>query len=246
MMLALLLAASPPASGIVENLNARVPLELTLTDHLGNPVRLSAQVRGDVPVVVTPVYFGCPALCPLTLHSVAEALKATGLELGRDYRVITYSIDPADGPAQAKEKRRELLNALGAPEHQAGWEVLTGASARLSEALGFRYAPGSEARQYAHTAAFMVLTPDGRISRYLYGVQVPPRELRLALVEASSGRVGTAFDRVLLTCLRFDAAAGGYTFGLKGALRATGLVILLSFGSLLGALWRRELRRARV
>lgn len=255
-LLAVLLAASPLQAqvdwpkpdavqgvDVVENLNEKIPLDLELTDHEGRPRTLATLFEGAaLPVVITPVYFGCPTLCPLTLNGVVGALKSTGLRLDEDYRIITYSIDPNDGPEQASARRLELMHALGYPSGRSGWEFLTGDSRRLSEALGFKYSP--QANQYAHAATFMVLTPDARISRYLYGVQYPTRDVRLALVEASGGRVGTAFDRLLLTCFRFDPNARGYTFWVKGAIRATGLLTFLALGTLLGVLWRRERARA--
>ena len=256
-LVAMLLAAASPLGaqvdwpkpdalegvGVTENLGERVPLDLELTDHEGKPVMLSARVKRDLPVLVTPVYFGCSTLCPLTLNGVVGALKSTGLRLDEDYRIVTYSIDPADTPEKARDRRLELLHALGYPSGRGGWDFFTGDATRLSHALGFTYRWDENARQWAHTAAVMVLTPDGRISRYLYGVQYPPRDVRLALVEASEGRVGTAFDRVLLTCFRFDPGTRTYQFWLKGAVRAAGLLTFFALATLMGVLWRKERRR---
>ncbi len=230
---------------VIENLNEEIPLELTLTNHEGRRVALRELIKGDLPVVITPVYYGCPTLCPLTLNGVAGALKATGLRLDEDYRIITYSIDPADTPEAAAERRVELMHALGFPSGRAGWDFLTGDSTALSKALGFEYRWVEAAKQWAHQATFMVLTPQGRISRYLYGVQYPPRDVRLALVEASQGRAGTAFDRVLLTCFRWDPEKRGYQFWLKGAVRVTGFVTFAALAGLMAVLWRREAKRSR-
>jgi protein SCO1/2 len=259
-ILSLLLAASPLGAqvdwpkpdalegvGVVENLGERLPLEVVFTDHDGKRVRLGDLVRGDLPLVVTPVYYGCPTLCPLTLQGVVGALKATGLRLDEDYRLITYSIDPADTVEDARARRLDLIHALGFPSGRPGWEFLVGdeaSSRELSRALGFDYRYVDAAKQWAHSATFMVLTPDGRISRYFYGVQYPPRDVRLSLVEASGGRVGTTFDRVLLTCFRFDPNARGYQFWVKGAVRAVGLVTFCALAALMAVLWRRDARRA--
>jgi protein SCO1/2 len=261
MILSLLLLASPLGAqvdwprpdaalgvGIVENLGEPVPLELVFTDHDGQRSRLGDLVKGDLPLVVTPVYYGCPTLCPLTLQGVVGALKATGLRLDEDYRIVTYSIDPDDTVEAAAAKRLDLIHALGFPSGRAGWTFLVGDEANsreLSRALGFQYKYVDAAKQWSHSAAFMVLTPDGRISRYLYGVQYPPRDVRLSLVEASGGRVGTAFDRVLLTCFRFDPNARGYQFWVKGAVRIGGLATLFALATLLTVLWRRDLHRGR-
>ncbi len=256
-LLALMLAASPLGAqvdwpkpeavqgvDVVENLNERLPLDVALVDHEGHATTPAQLVRGDLPVLVTPVYFGCSTLCPLTLNGVVGALKGSGLRLDEDYRIFTYSIDPQDGPAKAADRRLELLHALGYPSGRPGWAFLTGDTRALSSALGFQYQYDEAAQQWAHGAAVMVLTPDGRISRYLYGVQYPPRDLRLALVEASQGRVGTAFDRVLLTCFRWDPNARGYQFWVKGAVRAGGLITFAALAVFMGVLWRRERKSA--
>jgi protein SCO1/2 len=241
MLLLVLLAATP----IVENLNQRVPLDAPFTDHDGKAVTLRALLDGRKPVVITPVYFGCQALCPVVLRGVAASLKATGLRLDEDYRVVTFSIDPDDTPEQARSTRAELLHALGFPTGHGGWDVLVGpasSSGPLADALGFTYRYDAQARQVAHSAAFMVLTPDGRVARYLYGVDFEPRDVRLALVEASDGRVGTTADRVLLTCFRFDPAARRYKLYIQGALRGGGLLTFFCVAGLLAYLWRREAR----
>jgi protein SCO1/2 len=241
MLLLVLLAATP----IVENLNQRVPLDSPFTDQDGKTVTLRALLDGHTPVVITPVYFGCQALCPVVLRGVAAALKATGLRLDEDYRVVTFSIDPDDTPDQARQTRAELLHALGFPTGRSGWDFLVGpasSSGPLADALGFTYRYDAQLKQFEHSAAFMVLTPDGRVARYLYGVDFEPRDLRLSLVEASDGRVGTTADRVLLTCLRFDAAARRYKLYIQGTLRGGGLVTFLCLAGLLAYLWRREAR----
>jgi protein SCO1/2 len=242
MILLVLLAATP----IVENLNAHVPLDAPFTNQDGKTITLRALLDGRQPVVITPVYFGCQTLCPVVLRGVVAALKLTGLRLDEDYRVVTFSIDPNDTPELARQTRTELIHALDYPTGRAGWEFLTGpesSSAPLADALGFTYRYDADSKQFVHSAAFMVLTPDGRIARYLYGVQFAPRDLRLALVEASGGRVGTTLDRVLLTCVRFDPVARRYQLYVQGLLKGGGLLTFVLLAALLTKLWRRELRR---
>lgn len=230
---------------VVEQLGARVPTQLTFTTHEGQAVTLGSLLQSGKPVVITPVYYACPVLCPTVLRGVVGALKMTGLSLGDDYRIVTFSIDSTETPAQAAEKRLTLMHALGYPSGKAGWEFLVGDEHNvraLTEALGFRYRYDERLKQFAHAASFMVLTPDGRLSRYLYGVQYPPRDVRLALVEASGGKVGTAFDRVLLTCVQFDPTSRRYEFWVKAYLRLGGLLVLGALSTLLFSLWRREAR----
>jgi protein SCO1/2 len=239
MLLLVLLAATP----IVENLNERVPLDAPFTNHDGHTVTLRSLLDGQRPIVITPVYFGCQTLCPVVLRGVVESLKGTGLGLGDDFRIVTFSIDPTDTPEQAKDQRTTLLHALGFASGRPGWDFWVGpasSSAPLADALGFTYRYDVALKQYQHSAAFMVLTPDGRIARYLYGVEFEPQQLRLALVEASGGRVGTTVDRVLLTCFRFDPASRRYRFYVQGTLRGGGLLTFLLLGGMLVRLWRRE------
>jgi protein SCO1/2 len=246
-MLTLLLLAALPGVDIVENLNQKVPLDAPFTDHDGRTVTLRALLDGQHPVVITPVYYGCATLCPVVLRGVVASLKATGLRLDEDYRVVTFSIDPTETPEQASETRTVLMHALDYPTGRPGWDFLVGPQssiAPLTEALGFQYTYDAQNKQFAHSAAFMVLTPDGRISRYLYGVQYPPRDVRLALVEAGGGRIGTTFDRVLLTCVRFDPLTRRYQLYVQGILKGGGVLSLLFVGLLLFRLWRRELRHA--
>jgi protein SCO1/2 len=232
---------------VVENLNESVPLDAPFTDHDGRTVTLRKLLDGVHPVVVTPVYYGCSTLCPVVLRGVVGALKATGLSLDDDYRVVTFSIDPSETSAQADQTRTELMHGLGYASGHLGWSFLVGPATSitpLTDALGFHYAYDAQLKQFAHGAAFMVLTPDGRISRYLYGVQYPSRDVRLALVEASNGHVGTTFDRVMLTCFRFDPATRRYQLYVQGLLKGGGLLAFLFVAGLLFKLWRRELRPA--
>ncbi len=234
---------------VVENLNQPIPLERSFTDSTGRTVSLRELLREGKPVVLTLVYYRCPALCGLVLTGTVQALKQAGLALGEDFRAVTVSIDPTETPEMAAERKRGHLQALGLPSGSEAWSFLTGREEDirpLAEAVGFRYAYDAQLQQYAHAAVIFVLTPEGRLSRYLYGVQYPPRDLRLALVEAAGGRVGTSFDRVLLTCYQYDPATRRYGFFVKGFLRTGGLIIFAALAGLLTVLWRREIKRGTV
>ena len=230
---------------IIENLGETVPKHLEFTRHDGVKVTLGELLSGKRPVVITPVYYSCPTLCNVVLQGVAATLKSSGMKLGEDYELISYSIDPKETPALAAEKRLKLIHDLGYMSGIADWPFLVSdeaTSRALSETLGFRYKYDADIKQYAHSAAFMVLTPDGRISRYIYGVRFPPKDTRLALVEASMGKTGTAFDRFLLTCFRYDPASRRYELFLQAYLKGGALLFFFALAAMLTVFWRRELK----
>jgi protein SCO1 len=252
--------AAPPAGSeslpaalqnveIEEKLGAKLPAAASFTTQDGAPVRFGDLVHGERPVVVALVYYSCPMLCGLVLTGVARAMRETGLELGKDFDAVTVSFDPRDTTKLAAERQRGYLQAFGKPEAKRAWTFLTGREPDIkavADAVGFRYAYDERTKQYAHAAAIFVLTPDGRVSRYLYGVEFPAKDLRLALVEASAGRVGTSFDRLLLTCYRYDPASRTYVPYALGFVRVSMLGVLGALGIMLGVFWRRELRQKRL
>lgn len=230
---------------VVERLGEPLPLELELTDSDGRRVRLGDLLGGERPVVLSLVYYRCETLCGLMLSGLANALRQTGLTPGEDYAAISVSIDPSEGPALAAERQRGYLQALGAPERPAAWGFLTGEEAAirtLADAVGFRFAYDGDLRQFAHAAVVMVLTPEGKLSRYVYGVRYPPRDLKLALIEAAGGRVGTAFERFLLTCYRYEPASRRYELYIRGVIQGGGMLVFFAVAGLLAVLWRRELK----
>lgn len=235
--------------GVEEHLNAPIPSELAFTDSTGKRVQLKELLGGERPVLLTLVYYRCPMLCNLVLSGMTKALAGSGLDFGKEYRVITVSIDPTETVELAAEKKRGYLQALGKPTDSPDWSFLVGSEKEiraLANAVGFRYAYDAQIKQFAHTAVSFVLTPEGKVSRYLYGVDYPPRDLRLAMVEASRGRVGTSFDRVLLTCYRYDPATRRYGPYVRGFLRLGGLLVFTALAMLLAVLWRREIKRGTV
>jgi protein SCO1/2 len=233
--------------GFDPHLGARGPLDLTFRDELGQPVRLGDYL-GDRPLVLTLNYFTCPNLCPLTVQDLASALGDVPYALGDQYTVLTVSIDPTDTPALAQEKKRDYLRPYPGPGIETGWHFLTGeqdAIAGLTDAVGFRYAFDAEQHEYAHPSGVIVLTPDGTIARYLYGLDFPPNDLRLALAEASQRQIATAVDQILLLCYHYDPQNGRYSAQVLTAVRASGVATLAGMGLLLGMLWRRDLRGTR-
>jgi protein SCO1/2 len=226
---------------------AQVPLELAFRDESGQPVTLGAYF-GTRPVILTLNYLSCPNLCPLMLRNLAGDLDGLPFTLGEQYTVLTVSIDPRDTPALAAHARQTALGASDHPETAAGWKVLTGTHAnidRLADAVGFRYAYDADQDEYAHPAGVIVLTPDGKVSRYLYGLDYSPLDLRLALVEAAERRIGSLVDQALLLCYHYEARTGRYTPLVLNAVRGLGAATVLGLGGFLGLLWRADLRRRR-
>ncbi len=228
---------------IVEQLGAQLPLGATFRDQEGRPLALREVFSGGRPVVMALVYYDCPMLCGLVMSGLARGMRESGLELGRDFRAISVSFDPREKPALALARQAAYLQSMDRPERTADWRFLTGEESQIrqvTEAVGFKYAYDPATRQYAHPAAIMVLTPGGKVSRYLYGVEYPGRDLRLALVEAGQGRVGTSFDRILLTCYRYDPATRRYVPWALGFVRVGAVLAALALAGGLAILWRRE------
>jgi protein SCO1 len=243
----------PPAVGAVdidEKLGARLPLTLSFTDSAGRRTRLGDLFDQQRPVVLVLAYYRCPMLCDLVLAGISTSLRKLGWTLGTDYKGVTVSIDPHDTPVAAHHKQVAVLQAMNesGPTAEASWPFLVGAPASidaLADAVGFRYAHDPTSDQFAHPAVVMVLTPDGRVSRYLYGVNFRLLDVRLGMTEAARGGVGGIVDRVLLTCFRYDPSARRYGFYVSSVLRGGASLVILSVGGLLGFLWRRDARRLR-
>ena len=235
---------------VVERLGESVPRELRFYDAFHNDVALEDFVDSKTPVVVSLVYFECPMLCSLVMKGLVKGLNESGLQLGKDYRGVTVSFNPKDTPRAAAEAQRGYLAPLASREkaRPQDWPFLTGGEANvraLAEALGFKYRYDAPTAQFAHPAVAFVLTPEGRISRYLYGVDFPGRDLRLSLVEASGGRVGTSFDRVLLKCFRYDPGTGRYRLYAVNFVRGGAFASFLALVVGLAVLWRQEWKRKR-
>lgn len=243
-------AVPPPLEkvDIVEHLGAKLPLDAELRDPSGAWRPLSSYLSNGRPVVLSLAYFDCPMLCSLLLRGLTRTMRSMDLKLGRDYDALTVSFDPSDDIRVAAEKRRGYLQELDLPDTAPVWPFLTGqpdSIRRLTDALGFRYTPVPHSREFAHAAAIYVIEPDGTVSRYLYGVEFPVRDLKLAVIEASAGRVGSSFDRILMRCYRYDPASRHYALFISTYFRIAGVVILAVFGFFLFRFWRRELGAAK-
>lgn len=231
--------------GIKDRPGAQVPLDLEFVAEDGRPVRLAQLVSGERPVILTLVYYRCPMLCGVLLNGLLDGLKEMPWTVGREFDVVTVSIDPLETPTLARFKKQGFLVEYGRPEAAAGWRFLTGrreAIARLAESVGFSYRYDEETKQYVHAAGIFVLTPDGRVARTLYGVMFEPRTLRLALTEAGDGKVGGASERFLLACFHYDANAGRYVVAATNVMRMGGLATVAVVGVWLGSFWLRRSR----
>jgi len=232
--------------GLDPHLGASLPLDAVFRDDAGSARPLGEWI-GRRPVVLALVYFSCPMLCGHVLESLTASLKPLSLDAGRDFDVLAVSFDPRDGAEAAAKKKAEAIQRYGRPGTDAGWRFLTGdaeAIRRITDAVGFRYAWDATGAQFAHVAVVTVVTPDGRLARYFPGIEYPPRDVRLALVEASAGRIGTAVDRLLLFCYHWDAATGRYTPIVARALQLGGALTLIAVGTLIVVLRRAEGRTA--
>ena len=230
--------------GIDQRIGQQVPLDLAFRDETGKSVPLRSYF-GRRPVLLTLVYYQCPMLCSQVLNGVVGGLLSQKLSVGRDFDIVTVSFDPRDTPADATEKRNVYLKRYGRAGAEKGWHFLTGyqpAIEALTKAVGFRYAWDPKIQQYAHASGIMVATADGRLSHYLYGIEYTPKDLRLALVESSEGKLGNVVDQVMLYCYHYDPATGKYGAVVTNMLRLGGALTLLLLGGFLAMAWQRELR----
>ena len=232
--------------GLDQKLNGAIPQALAFKDESGKTVRLGDYL-GEHPVILTMNYYECPMLCTLELNGLVSALRTISLEPGRDFRIVTVSINPKETPELAREKKAIYVKEYARAGAQAGWNFLTGEEAAIRElagVIGYRYSFDEASGQYAHVAGIVVLTPGGKISRYFYGVDFPPRDLRLALVESSQGKIGTLADTILLFCYHYDPSTGRYSVAALTVMRLAGAATALVLGSVV-LLWLRRERRRR-
>jgi protein SCO1/2 len=233
--------------GFDQNLNAQVPLTTKFLDENGRAVQL-ADFFGKRPVILVMGYSNCPLLCSQVLGEVTRSLKPLDFSIGKDFDVVTVSINPKETPEQADSLRRNYLKRYNRPGSESGWHALTGAESSiqaLARAVGFRYTYSPKLNLYAHASGFVLLTPAGRISRYFYGVDYPARELKDALIAAKASRIGSPIDRFLLYCYDFDPATGKYTLAIMTVIRVLGVATALALGTFMFAMVRRDRRMAR-
>jgi protein SCO1/2 len=242
---------SPPANtrpprlenvGIEQHLDAQVPSDLTFRDETGKNVKL-ADYFGRKPLILNLVYYNCTMLCGEALAGLASAMRLVKFDVGNEFDVVTVSFDPRETPEMAAVKKKDYVGRYGRANAAAGWHFLTGQADSinaLTKAVGFQYRYDPKSNQFAHATAIMVLTPQGRISRYFYGVDFPPKDLRMGLVEASQGKIGNAVDAVLLYCYHYDPETGKYGAMVANILRLAAAATILIMGIFLFILWRLD------
>ena len=233
--------------GFSPKLGDAVPLELRFRDHDGRLVQLGGYFRGQ-PVLIVPVYYRCPMLCGLELNGLVRCLRAMSLAPGTDFQIVTVSIDPRESPGLAAQKRSTYLAEYGRDSAGSGWQFLTGdqvAVDHLCEAIGFRANYDEPSGQYAHAAGIVVCTPDGRMARFFPGVEFAPRDLRLALVEASNHEIATFADEVQLYCYMYDPTTGRYGLAILALVRAGGVVTLATLVTAVAWMLYQERRKSR-
>jgi protein SCO1/2 len=242
---------SPPASvrppglrnvGIEQHLDEQIPPGLVFRDETGKAVRLG-DYFGKRPIILNLVYYQCPMLCGEVLSGLTSALRVLKFDVGKEFDVLTVSFDPRETPEMANAKKGEYLKRYDRPSAAAGWHFLTGPQESidaLTKAAGFQYQYDSATGQFAHTTAIMVLTTEGKISQYYYGIEYAPKDLRLGLVQASENRIGTVVDQVLLYCYHYNPDTGKYGAVISRILQLAALATMLAVGMLLAVLFRRE------
>jgi protein SCO1 len=235
----------PGRVAIAQKLDTQLPLDLMFRDEEGKIVRLKQFFGKGKPVLLDFVYYRCPMLCPIVLQGTTEALTNLKFDIGKQFDVITVSIDPRDQPKDAAAMKDKYVRAYGRLSAANGWHFLTAnetAIKKLADAAGFQYAYDPHTDQFAHGAALLVLTPEGKISRYFYGFEYQPRDLRLALVEASAGKIGTATDQFLLLCFHYDPATGKYSRDAMMFARAGGVTTFFALSGFIFVMLRKERR----
>jgi protein SCO1/2 len=235
---------SPPANvrppglknvGIQQNLNQQIPADLMFTDDLGRTVRLG-EYFGKRPMILNLVYYNCPMLCGEVLSGLENSLRMIKFDVGKEFDVLTISFDPRETPEMAAHKKAEFLKRYKRPGAEQGWHFLVGrqdAIDALTKAAGFQYEYDEQTKSFAHASAIMVLTPDGKIAQYYYGIEYPPKDLRLGLVEAGQGKIGSVVDQLLLYCYHYDPEKGKYSAVVMRIVRLAGVATMLFLGILI-------------
>ena len=233
--------------GLDQNLNGQIPLELTFIDEKGRTVALG-DLLGDRPALLSFVYYECPMLCTQILNGLTKSLRVLSFDVGKEFDVITVSIDPGETPSLAAAKKQEYVKWYGRASAERGWHFLTGRQDQielLTQAAGFRYQYDPETDLYRHTSGIMVLTPEGKLARYFYGVDYAPKDVRLGLIEASQNKIGSPVDQLLLLCYQYDPSTGKYGLVIMNSVRIAGALTVVTIGAFVVLMLRRE-RRARL
>jgi len=235
---------APPLKdiGFDQRLGEQVPLDLVFGDEAGKAVALRDLV-GKRPVILSLVYFDCPMLCGMTTDGLVRSLRALRFDVGKDFEVLSVSFDPRESPEIASAKKGPVMRQYGRAGAAAGWHFLTGSKESidaLTKAVGFRYVWDAEQKQFAHATGIVVLTPEGRVARYFFGIEYPAKDLRLGLVEASEEKIGNVVDQLLLLCYHYDPKVGRYTAAVTSLVRGAAVATLAAAVGLVVVLLRRE------
>jgi protein SCO1/2 len=231
--------------GIDQKLGQQLPLEALFADEAGKPVRLR-QYFGRRPVILVLAYYNCPMLCTQVFNGLVSSLRVLNFDAGKDFEVVAVSFDPRDRPADAAAKKKAYVDGYNRAGGAAGWHFLTGGAGsieQVTKAAGFRYRYDETTGQFAHAAAVYVATHEGKLSKYFYGIEYGPRDLRLAMVEASEGRIGSVVDQILLFCFHYDPKIGRYSAAILSLVRFGGVAAVVILSTFLAVMWRREKRR---
>lgn len=234
---------------IVEKPGTHLPADLAFTNHLGKPVTLGSLFDGQRPVVLVLAYYKCPMLCTMVLNGLKDGMRDLAWTAGKEYRVVTVSIDPRDDVQAALEKRAVYLKSYGRMVEDDAWDFLVGTPEnvkKLADTVGFGFRWLEERQEFGHSAGAFVFTPAGVLSRTLFGITFSGRDLRLAMTEASEGKLGTAWDKVLLFCYHYDPSSKSYVLAATRVMRLGGLLTMVLLGFFLVAMWKREQQRAPV
>lgn len=234
--------------GVDQKLGETLPLDLVFRDETGAEVPLGRYFRGR-PVILVPAYYDCPMLCTQILNGVLSGLRPLSLNAGEDFQVVTFSFNPAEGSALAAAKKMAYADGYGREGAAEGWHFLTGSEASitaLTRALGYRYVYDPETGEYIHASAIMIVTPEGKLARYLFGVEFAPRDLQLAMLEARAEKIGSPVDAVLLFCFQYNPLTGKYSLAIYRLVRVAGAIAVLSLVTFVVVMLRRERRLARV
>ena len=232
--------------GIDEHLGEQIPLETAFKDEAGKDVTLGEYFKPGKPVLFNFAYYQCPMLCNLVLNGMLEGMKKIDWSPGKEYQVITLSIDSREGPELAASKKQTHIEALGRPDAAAGWHFLTGKEEdirKITKAIGFKYQYLKANNEFAHEAAIYTISPAGKISRYLYGVEFKRKDLRLALLDASEGKSLSIGDKIELFCYRYDASAKGYVLFARNFMKGSGYAVVAGLALFMFGMWRKEFKR---
>lgn len=234
--------------GIEQKLGVQLPLGTELKDEDGKAVTLANYFNTGRPVILTFVYYECPMLCNQVLNGLTGSLKGMNFDVGKDFDVVAISFDARENeiPSLAKNKRANYIERYGRPDSEKGWHFLTGTQAAIdavTSAAGFSYKWDEKSGQFAHAAGVMVVTPDGKLSRYLYGIDYSPKDLKFAVMESADNKVGNAAEQLLLYCYHYDPATGKYGLAILRVMRAGGVATLAAMGLMAFVFWRRNKRK---